>query len=105
MKRSVPLLFGTLLATLLSASTVRADFVSWSYNWSRTPQTVLADSGGPSGSIFLTDEPLGKAAGSSDIVATNLRTSSDALRGNPATFTNQAFKLTMFLLDDKSGES
>src|SRR5207253_3237971 len=55
--------------------------------------------------ITLTDEQLTKAAGSSDIVATNLNVFSNANPNHPATFTNKGYTLTLFLLDVQSGKS
>ena len=77
MKRSVTRLFAAALAAcLLAGSQARADFVSWSYNWTPTAATVYADT--PSkGSIALSNEPGGTAVGDSYIVATNLKTVSD----------------------------
>ena len=55
--------------------------------------------------ITLTDQLLATAAGNSDIVATNLRTYSDASPETPATFTNKAYTLSLFLQDVSSGLS
>jgi hypothetical protein len=96
------LLGAALLGFLPGAA--RADFISWSYNWSRTPGTVFAD-GSTTSFITLTDEKLKGAVGDSDIVATNLRTFSDAPRSNPAQFTNKQYTLSLFLLDKASGRS
>lgn len=83
---------------------VRADYISWQYNWSRSPGILYADV--PSkGYITLTDESLKSAAGSSDIVATNIRVYSTASPAKPATFTHKGYTLTLFLLDEESGKS
>jgi len=93
-----------MVAALLGPSQVRADFVAWTYNWGRSPIAVAADSPG-TGGITLTDESTLHASGSSDIVATNLRTFSSATRTNPDRFTNQTYSLNLFLKDDVSGQS
>jgi hypothetical protein len=92
----------TLALTLLSAAGVRADFVSWSYNWSRSPVAVGASAGG-TGGLTLTDEPLNHADGTSDIVATNIRSFSSASRSHPDTFTNATYSLHLNLTDTASG--
>jgi hypothetical protein len=91
----------TVLLILVAPS--HASFVPWSYNWTRSPIAVSSDSPG-SGGISLTDEPLGHASGSSDVVATNLRTFSSATRSSPDHFTNAKYSLTLFLQDDNSGQ-
>lgn len=92
------------VALLAAASPARAAYVPWKYNWSRNPSTIYSDTSSTS-FVTLTDEPLRKAAGSSDIVATNLNVFSDADPEHPATFTNKTYTLTLFLLDVDSGKS
>lgn len=93
------------LALLLSSpSAARADIIPWMYNWSRSPNEILADAPG-TGKIALTDESLKGAVGDSDIVATNMRTFSTATPTNPDKFTDKAYALNLFLLDIDSGQS
>jgi hypothetical protein len=100
-----PLLFGTALALLLFAGgNARADLIDWSYNWSRSPLAVPADVPG-TGGITLTDESSHNAKGSSDIVATNIRTFSSATSAAPDHFTNKAYSLFLSLTDTDSGKS
>jgi hypothetical protein len=89
---------GAALLCLLSAAAARADFVQWTYNWSRSPAKVFAD-GSTTSYITLTDESQHVATGDSDIVATNLHTFSDAPTSNPAHFTHKGYTLTLTLTD------
>jgi hypothetical protein len=96
---------GAALALLLAAAAdLRAEMIHWSYNWSRSPTDITADSPG-TGFISLSDEKLGTATGDSDIVATNLLTHSTADTDNPDHFTAKAYTLGLFLLDKASGQS
>jgi PEP-CTERM motif len=105
MKRSSLTVIGSVLAlTLMSGTQVRADFISWSYDWHRNPIAVSADPGG-TGGISLTNEPLNHAVGNSDVVATNLRTFSDATPSHPDTFTNKMYSLILTLTDTASHKS
>ncbi|MFL5244734.1 MAG: hypothetical protein ACJ8FY_21740 [Gemmataceae bacterium] len=105
MKRTSATFFAAaLLATLFAQSNACASFVPWTYNWARSPIAITADSPG-TGGLTLTDQPLGHAVGSSDIVATNIRTFSSAPRTNPDTFTAKPYTLSLFLQDDASGAS
>jgi hypothetical protein len=105
MKRALPTPYAAGLVLLLATGPgVRADFIHWSYNWSRSPEEVLADSPG-TGRITLTDEGLKEAIGDSDVVATNLRSFSTAPPSNPDHFTNKAYSLNLFLQDQESGQS
>jgi hypothetical protein len=105
MKKLVVHLFSAVLATVTFAvSHAKADFVPWTYNWARSPISLAADTPG-TGGLTLTDQPLGHAIGSSDIVATNIRTFSSATRTSPDKFSNRGYTLTLFLQDDKSGAS
>src|SRR5438270_9561737 len=103
--RNAPAVFlaaaGWLFVTTTSA---QAAYIPWKYNWSRNPGTIYSDTSNTS-YVTLTDEKLTKAAGSSDIVATNLNIFSDADPDHPATFTNKTYTLTLFLLDVQSGKS
>ena len=89
---------------LIPIQSARADFIPWMYNWSRSPSEIHADAPG-TGYITLTDESLKTAVGSSDIVATNLRTFSTATLANPDVFTAKGYTLGLFLLDVASNQS
>src|SRR5262249_37475146 len=89
------------LALLFAQAGARADLVAWSYNWTPSATVLFADSPGTS-KIMLTNEPVGAAEGSSDIVATNIKTASTATAAAPDTFTNAAYKLTLSLVDTQS---
>lgn len=104
MRHAPPLILAAIVALLAAASPARAAYVPWKYNWSRNPDTIYSDTSASS-FVTLTDEPLRKAAGSSDIVATNLNVFSDADPEHPATFTNKTYTLTLFLLDVDSNKS
>jgi len=103
-KLSVPIFAASLAAALSWASPARASFVPWTYNWGRSPIAVQADAPG-TGGISMTDESTLQASGSSDIVATNLRTFSSATRTSPDKFTNKTYSLNLFLKDNDSGQS
>ena len=63
---------------LTLAGGTRADFVSWSYNW--TPDALVVQSAFPgTGGLTLTNETPNGAFGTSDILASNIRTFSAAL--------------------------
>jgi hypothetical protein len=105
MRYSPAALGGVALALLCAAAPgARADFIPWNYAWSRSPDKVLADSPG-TGFISLTDEPTKSAAGTSDIVATNIQTHSTAPNDNPDLFTAKPFTLSLSLQDQLSGSS
>jgi hypothetical protein len=94
------------LALLLAmAPAARADWIPWTYSWSNSPQTILADNATGGGSISLTNEPTLSAVGNTDIVATNIRTYSVAPSSAPDTFTNKAYALSLNLTDSASGQS
>jgi hypothetical protein len=102
---SATLLTASVAALLLAHADARAAFVQWSYNWSRVPSDVISADAVGTSRISLTDEPLGRATNSSDIVATNIRVFSDAPRATPNNFLAAAYALTLRLTDDASGES
>ncbi len=103
MKLSPVTFAGALLAVLVSAPEARAELIHWMYTWSRSPSQINADAPG-TGYIQLTDEGLKSASGDSDIVATNLRTSSTATTV-PDKFTAAPYTLSLYLFDVSSGQS
>jgi hypothetical protein len=90
---------------LLAGSTAHADFINWSYSWSRSPGTIISDNHPATGYITLTEESLKSAIGDSNIVATDLRTFSTATSADPDRFTAKVYTLSLFLLDQDSGHS
>jgi hypothetical protein len=105
MKHPASTLFTALcVVTAFGVSQARADFVSWTYNFGRSPVAVPAG-GSATGGLSLTDESTHQADGTSDIVATNIRAFSSAPRNHPDTFTNSPYALSMFLKDNASGQS
>jgi hypothetical protein len=105
MKRSVSHVFGATLGLLLfSAISAHAGFVGYDYSWYPSSLVVAADSGG-TGGVSMTLQALQHADGSSDVVATNLRTFSSADRGSPDVITKGEYSLTMNLTDSASSQS
>jgi hypothetical protein len=97
--------FGAALAlVMLAGANVRADFIPWTYSWTRNPIAVPADGSG-TGGIAMTNQPVNHAVSSSDIVATSLWSFSSAPTAHPDTFTNQPFSLTLTLTDDNSHQT
>jgi hypothetical protein len=104
MRLSPATLGGAAMAlALLVTSPAQADLVHWHYSWSRSPAEVLSDTG--QSKVTLSDESLTTAEGSSDIVATNLRTFSTADPHHLDTFTHKGYTLTLKLIDDVSHQS
>ncbi len=89
---------------LLTGARARADFVSWSYNWTPSSTAIYADNP-TTGRITLTNEPGGTVVGDSFIVAANIKSASNADPSAPATFTNAGYGLTMTILDNASGKT
>lgn len=105
MKRSFAALMGTSLALLLLAgSPAWAGFVGWDYAWTPSSLVVAADSGG-TGGISMTLQAQAHADGTSDIIATNLRTFSSAPRTIPDTVAKGTYNLMLSLTDTASGQS
>ncbi len=103
MRRAPACVLATLLLLAL-APRAGAAFIPWKYNWSRDPAVIYSDTSKQT-YITLTDEKLSNAAGSSDIVATNIKTYSNANPDHPKSFTHKDYTLTLFLLDVQSGKS
>jgi hypothetical protein len=102
MKIASGFLYPAAIALLLGTGlTAHAGLVNWSYDWSRTPAVVLAGTGG----VTLTNEPGASAAGSSDIVATNLKVFSSADAATPDHLSPTPYTLTMVLTDSASHAS
>ena len=94
-----------LVLFLLGAPAARADWIPWTYSWSNSPQSILADNPAGGGSIILTNEPTLSAVGTTDIVATNIRTVSTAPQSAPDTFTNKGYTLALTVTDTTSGQT
>lgn len=94
----------TWIVLLLGAADARAELIQWTYNWSRSPAQVHADSPG-TGYISLTDEGTKSATGTSNLVAANLQAHSTATSSNPDVFTDKTYTLKLFLQDQTSGKS
>jgi hypothetical protein len=94
-----------LVVVLTLAPAARADWIAWTYSWSNSPQTILADNPAGGGKITLSNQPTQSAVGDSDIVATNIRTYSTAAPGAPDKFTNKPYTLTLTLTDGASNQS
>jgi hypothetical protein len=103
MKRLVFPLFTTLVF-FASPLVIRADFVSWSYNFTPSSLAIPADSPG-TGGLTLTNEPTKQADGTSDVVVTNIRAFSSAPRNHPDTFTHANFSFSLVLTDLASHQS
>jgi hypothetical protein len=98
MQRRLPILLGSAFALVLGAATEgRADFVPWTYDWQPGGAFVSSTTG--TGRLYTSSEPLGFGQGSTNVVVTNLRTSSTAPRTNPDQFTNAAFSATLTIVD------
>jgi hypothetical protein len=105
MNRSLAFLFSAAIALLMATQArVRADFVSWSYNWSPSALALPADVPG-TGGLSLTNEPTKNADGTSDVVVTNIRGFSSASRANPDKFTHAGYTFMLVLTDLSSGQS
>jgi hypothetical protein len=94
-----------LVLLLVCGPAARADWIPWTYSWSNSPQSILADNPAGGGSITLTNEPTLAAVGNTDIVATNIRTVSTATQTAPDTFTDKAYSLALTVTDTASGQS
>jgi hypothetical protein len=103
-RRSIALLT-TLSATLAwGTSQAKADFVPWSYNWEPSALVIKAGGAG-TGGLNMTDEPLKHADGTSDIVVTNIRAFSSAVRGTPDVINHAAVTFTLLLKDELSNQT
>jgi len=102
MKRSLPLFASTLL--FFAGTSVRADPIAWTYNFTPSVNSLAADPPG-TGGVSLTNEPTKNAINSSDVVITNLKDFSTAPAANPDKLsTGGAYAVTLVLTDSLSGE-
>jgi hypothetical protein len=105
MVRSTSRLTLAAAAVLLSAVNARADIISWTYNAEPSAPTIASDTN-PGSRIMLKDDPLVQAAGSTDIVLTNLTTVSTADPNKPDQFSKTgAWSLSVLITDSASGKS
>jgi hypothetical protein len=99
----VPILLGAAcVVALVGATSAQAAFVPWTYNWEPSAPFVTSTNG--LGRLYLTDEPLGKAVGASDVVVTNLRTSATSPPGTFDLFNHTPFSATVTITDLNSGK-
>jgi hypothetical protein len=112
MTRLSPRFVAAALVFGLAASTARAGFIPWSYQWEASPPVVLSDSSRlhdiaqPFGAVVLLGQGHPKdASNHSEIVAVSLRTFSLASDGHPAIFTHAGYSLTVHLTDLASHQS
>jgi len=83
-----------------------SDLVEWEYKWTHTidGSVILAD--GELNAGVTVSQEAGSAVGSTDYVASNLKTFSQATINNPSKLTaNGAYTLTLTITDKASGES
>jgi hypothetical protein len=102
MKVKLPILVGSALALLHCTADARASFIPWSYNWEPTTGPFLSSTTGAA-RLYTSDEPLGHAQGSSNVVITDLRTASTSPRNHPDVFTNVAFDVSLTIVDGLNG--
>jgi hypothetical protein len=91
------------------ASQTQATPIAWSYNFTPSQSFVSADASATNqtpGTVTFTNGLSQSASGNSDVVVTNLRTSSTAPVSSPDTLTsNGAYSVSMTLTDAASGQS
>ncbi len=98
-------LLTSILCVLVLAPGARADLIPWEYSWSRSPIDIQADAGGSGTSyIHLSEQGWNQVTGTNRVVATNLTTFSQAPVGDPDTFTNAGYTLTINLKDLTTGK-
>jgi hypothetical protein len=90
------------LAADVRADPLPPDGVVWSYNWQPGAASVPGTAGG---GVTFTTEPDRLSAGSSDVVATNLRTFSGQPAASAETFANGAYSLTLNLSLTQDGNT
>ena len=101
------LLVAPIIALLLIAVPhARAGNINWTYNWQPGALALYGDAGTTGGYVAFTNQPSGAATGSSDVVASNLRTVSQAAPGTPDSFNAAGdYSLTMQITDLPSGQT
>ncbi len=112
MKRTVFLLASALALLVLGPISVRAevvspsDLVEWEYQWTHTiPGSVILADGALNAGVTVSQEK-GSAVGSTDYVASNLTTFSQASVATPSLLdVNGAYTMTLTITDKASGES
>jgi len=112
MKRLTYLVASAVACVCFTATQVRADpsasdLVQWEYSWTHpfADGSIHSDVPG-TGGVSLTKELTRNAVGSSDVVATNLRTFSTADATSPDKLNvNGAYSLTITVTDTASGAS
>jgi len=98
-KHSLLTCAGIALALLFLANTsVRADLITWGYNWAPSTSKVYANGGG-SGYLKLTNEPAKTATGSSNTVITNIQAVSTAPYNTPEVFSKAPVSFALQLQD------
>jgi hypothetical protein len=90
---------------LLSAPRALADQISWSYDFSMSPSTVQASSGGSGQVDFttLSGSMTSTLPTAATLTAVNLHAVSAAAAANPARFNDAEYTLTMHFTDLSSG--
>jgi len=88
----------------VQASPITPASVKWDYNFTPGAPALFAD-GNPAAGITFTNQPLGHAKGTSDVVATNLSvfSASDADTPDVMSAGNYSLKLTLSTKDPLSG--
>jgi hypothetical protein len=91
------------LGILLSAAAMsRADMIQWTYDWSKSTNTVSGNSTN-SGEVLFTSLS-GQVTGGSTVVASNLSTLSAAVLPKPDVFTSAPYHMVLDLTDKASGQ-
>ena len=102
-KATTPRFAVALALCLVAGARARADFINWDYSWTPSSSAIMADN--PTAGRILLSNASGSAVGDSFIVATNLKTASNADPSSPGTFTNAPYGLSLTIVDDASGQT
>jgi hypothetical protein len=76
----------------------------WQYAWTPLPSPVLANHPAAGGGAITLSGASGSAFGDSFLVASNLKTVSNADPAHPSWFSNAGYGLTLTILDEASGK-